>query len=386
MRRNLFLLLGAVCSLGIYSCTKTTADIEAEEADDLVVAERRAKDCDCDPSVATNIFDIRRLVAPNSCGLDTIQKGFGFTEGPAVDKWGNVYFTDQPNDKIFRWDAKTGKVTLFLTGTGRANGMMFDKRGNLIAAADMHGELWKIRPNGTHEVLVDNYKGKLLNGPNDVWINPQTGGMYITDPMFPRGYWDASDPRKTGNPGWPPIYSEQGAGIAGHVYYLAPGSKKLVRVTSETDPNWGAVNIFPNGVVGTPDGKKLYVNNWTGDATGKIRVFDILHNGRLANMKVLVDGLKGCDGMSMDEKGNIYVSNAEGVTAFDKYGTKVFNIPCGTGGNRGATNNVFAGKDEKTLFITGTADRITSLKMNVRGVEKFDDRGYGHGGGHGHHW
>ena len=50
----------------------------------------------------------------------------------------------------------------------------------------MHGELWKIRPDGRHKVLVDNYQGKLLNGPNDVWINPVDGGIYITDPILQR--------------------------------------------------------------------------------------------------------------------------------------------------------------------------------------------------------
>jgi hypothetical protein len=99
--------------------------------------------------------------------------------------------------------------------------------------ADMHGELWKIHPDGTHEVLVNNYNGKLLNGPNDVWINPVTGGIYITDPIFPRDYWDASDPRKQP---WEPTHSEQAAvGKGGHVYYLAPGSNTLVRVTQWQD-------------------------------------------------------------------------------------------------------------------------------------------------------
>ena len=153
--------------------------------------------------------------------LVSLAEGFSFTEGPAADRHGNVFFTDQPNDRIYRWDAGTGKVTLFLEGTGRANGMIFDREGNLIAASDMHGELWKIRPDGSHKVLVDNYQGKLLNGPNDVWINPANGGIYITDPIFPRGYWDAGDPRQQA---WEPTHSEQSPqGKGGHVYYLPAG-------------------------------------------------------------------------------------------------------------------------------------------------------------------
>lgn len=295
--------------------------------------------------------------------LENLGSGYKFTEGPAVDKNGNVFFTDQPDDKIYKWDATTNIITPFLTGTGRSNGMEFDKDGNLITCADMHGELWKIAPDGTHTVLASNYNGKLLNGPNDVWINPVTGGMYITDPIFPRDYWEASDPRKTGNPSWPPTHSEQAAtGKGGHVYYLAPGSSTLVRVTTQSD--WDA-DSWPNGVVGTPDGKKLYVNKWAGDNMGGTWVFDINADGSLSNMKKFTD--MGGDGMSMDERKNIYISNGLGVVVFDPTGKKLVTIF--TGG--GATNNVFGGTDNKTLVITGPTDKLNSLKMNVKGIEKF---------------
>ena len=81
---------------------------------------------------ADDIYDPLGLVSPGRGELVTIQAGFKFTEGPAVDRHGNVYFTDQPDDRIYRWDAGTRKVTLFLEGTGRANGMAFDEEGNLI--------------------------------------------------------------------------------------------------------------------------------------------------------------------------------------------------------------------------------------------------------------
>jgi gluconolactonase len=309
----------------------------------------------------SSIYDPFRLVsASQHSKLDTIQKGFSFTEGPAVDKQGNVFFTDQPNDKIYRWDAVTGSITTFLTGTGRANGMAFDKDGYLIACADMYGELRKIAPDGSQTVVVNNYNGKLLNGPNDVWINPVTGGMYITDPMFPRPYWDAGDPRRQG---WEPTHSEQSpTGKGGYVYYLAPGSNTLIRVTTDA-MGWDS-DSWPNGIVGTPDGKKLYVNKWYYDNMGGTWVFDINADGTLSNMKKFID--MGGDGMSMDDRGNIYISNGLGVTAFDPKGNKIFNVP-----TNGATNNVFAGRNNKLLFITGAVDRVTSLKMNVKGVEKF---------------
>jgi len=324
--------------------------------------------------VPSDIYDPMGLVAHGPRGqLVRVAKGFSFTEGPANDRHGNVYFTDQPNDKIYRWDANSGKVTLFLEGTGRANGTIFDREGNLITASDMHGEVWKIRPDGSHRVLINNYQGKLLNGPNDVWINPVNGGIYITDPIFPRGYWDATDPRQQG---WEPTHSEQAPqGKGGHVYYLAAGARALVRVTSDA-LGWES-DSWPNGVVGTPDGKKLYVNKWAGDNHGGTWVFDIKRDGTLRNMRKFSDW--GGDGMSMDEQGNIYISNGTGVMAFDPDGNNVLRIPIANVPNvdkdgkpikeSGATNNTFAGQDGRTLFITGPTSSIMTIRMNVKGSE-----------------
>ncbi len=309
---------------------------------------------------ASDIYDPFGLVSRRG-RLVTLAEGFNFTEGPAVDRRGNVFFTDQPDDRIYRWDARTGAVTLFLEGTGRANGMAFDRHGNLIACADMYGELWKIRPDGSHEVLVDNYEGKLLNGPNDVWINPVNGGMYITDPIFPRPYWESDDPRQQG---WEPTHSEQAPqGKGGHVYYLPSGARKLVRVTSEA-MGWES-DSWPNGVVGTPDGQKLYVNKWYYDNKGGTWVFDINPDGTLSNMRKLTDW--GGDGMSMDELGNVYISNGEGVMAFDPDGNNILRI----GIQGGATNNTFAGRDGKTLFITGPVDKVTAIRMKVKGARNW---------------
>jgi gluconolactonase len=319
--------------------------------------------------IPVDIYDPTGLVSAEWGGnLVRLGRGFSFTEGPAADERGNVFFTDQPNDRIYRWDARTNKISLFLEGTGRANGMIFECDGDLIAAADLHGELWKIRPDGSHKVLVDDYRGKLLNGPNDVWINPKNGGIYITDPIFPRGYWEAGDPRQQP---WEPTRSEQSPqGKGGHVYYLPPGGRKLVRVTSDA-LGWES-DSWPNGVVGTPDGKKLYVNKWYYDNRGGTWVFDIKRDGSLTNMRKFSDW--GGDGMSMDEKGNVYISNGEGVLAFDPDGNNILKIP--TGG--GATNNTFAGRDGRTLFITGPVDQVTAIRMNVRGAgDSCRDRKHG---------
>ena len=343
-------------------------------------------------SQTSGIFDPEHLISPSQHGqVTTLGTGFSFTEGPAVDRHGNVFFTDQPNDKIYRWDHHTGNISLFLSGTGRANGMAFDRDGNLITCSDLHGEVWKIFPDGSHIVLVNNYNGKLLNGPNDVWINPVTGGMYFTDPIFPRGYWDPGDPRQQA---WPPTHSEQApTGKGGYVYYLPPGGHKLVRVTTEA-MGWNS-DVWPNGIVGSPDGRKLYVNLWSGDGMAGTYEFDINWDGSLSNMRLFTQW--GGDGMSMDDRGDIFISNALGVVGVDRKGNHILTIPVGAGAG---TNNTFAaiGKEHRDawelswnkdhhdgdhdrddrndhdaddfnlLFITDGFGTIEGVKMNVTGV------------------
>ena len=103
--------------------------------------------------------------------VQLLAAGFKFTEGPASDKDGNVYFTDQPNDRILVWSID-GKLSTFMEKSGRSNGLSFDHKGNLWACADEKNELWRIARSGKLTVVVKSYNGKLLNGPNDVWVRP----------------------------------------------------------------------------------------------------------------------------------------------------------------------------------------------------------------------
>ena len=81
------------------------------------------------------------------------------------------------------------ELSTFMQPSGRANGMYMDAKGNLIACADEKNELWSIAPDKKVTVLVTDYEGKYLNGPNDVWVAPN-GAMYITDPFYKRTWWD----------------------------------------------------------------------------------------------------------------------------------------------------------------------------------------------------
>ena len=105
------------------------------------------------------------IIAPGA-KLEKLGGGYEFTEGPAVDREGNVFFTDQPNDRIVKWSAADGKFSDWLKPAGRANGTYFDKDGNLLACADEKNELWSIAPDKKVTVLATNFGGKLLNGPN----------------------------------------------------------------------------------------------------------------------------------------------------------------------------------------------------------------------------
>jgi gluconolactonase len=257
---------------------------------------------------------------------------FKFTEGPACDAEGNVFFTDQPNDRILKWSTD-GKLSTFLQPCGRANGLCFDGKGNLWACADAKNELWMIAPDRKVTVVVKGYKGKLLNGPNDVWVRPD-GGLYFTDPFYKRPYWKRG-PREQDVEG---------------VYYLAPDHKTLSRVAGDLKQ--------PNGLIGTPDGKKLYVADIGASRT---YAYDVKLDGTLASKRLFCK--LGSDGMTLDDEGNVYLTG-RGVTVFDRAGKQVAHIDVP---EPWTANVCFGGKDRKTLFITASTG-LYGLKMRVKGV------------------
>jgi len=124
------------------------------------------------------IFDSLKVIVAGA-KLNKVSSQFSFTEGPATDKKGNIYFTDQPNDKIWKYSVD-GKLSMFMDKTGRSNGLYFDHKGNLIACADNKDELWSISPDKKVTVLLSNFQGHRFNGPNDLWIDA-AGGIYFTD-------------------------------------------------------------------------------------------------------------------------------------------------------------------------------------------------------------
>jgi gluconolactonase len=271
------------------------------------------------------------IVAPGAA-LEKLAGDFKFTEGPAADAAGNVFFTDQPNDRILKWSVD-GKLSTFLQPCGRSNGLCFDKDGNLWACADAKNELWRIDPAGRVTVVVKDYQGKLLNGPNDVWVRPD-GGVYFTDPYYKRDYW------KRG----PKEIDVEG------VYYLAPDHKTLTRVVDDLRK--------PNGIIGTPDGRTLYVADIGGNKTF---AYDVRPDGSLANKRLFCE--LGSDGMTIDDAGNVYLTG-RGVTVFDKAGKQIEKIAVP---ESWTANVCFGGPDRQTLFITASKG-LYGLRMRVRGA------------------
>jgi len=274
------------------------------------------------------------VIAPGA-KLEKLGGGYEFTEGPAVDRDGNVFFTDQPNDRIVKWSAADGRFSDWLKPAGRANGTYFDQDGNLIACADEKNELWSISPDKKVTVLVTNFGGKLLNGPNDLWIRPD-GGLYFTDPLYKRNYWKRD-----------PARQQDGE----HVYYLTPDRKTVTRVAVDLKQ--------PNGIIGTPDGKTLYVADI---GARKSYAYDVQPDGALVNKRLFCN--LGSDGMTIDAEGNVYLTG-RGVTVFDKTGKQIEQIPVAepwTG------NVIFGGKDRDLLFITASKS-VYGLKMRVKGAK-----------------
>ena len=275
--------------------------------------------------------DARRGIIAPGAKLEKLAGGFQFTEGPAADARGNVFFTDQPNDRILRWSVD-GKLSTFLQPSGRANGLCFDAQGNLWACADEKNALWSISPDRKITVVVKDFEGKLLNGPNDVWIRPDQG-IYFTDPYYKRGYWKRG-PKQIGE----------------HVYYLASDHKQLRRVVDDMKQ--------PNGIIGTPDGKTLYIADI---GAGRTYAYDIQADGALTNKRLFCE--LGSDGMTIDNEGNVYLTG-KGVTVFDRSGKQIEHIEV----NEPWTANVcFGGRDMHTLFITASKS-LYGIRMRVKGV------------------
>ena len=263
--------------------------------------------------------------------LTRLSQAYAFTEGPATAKNGDVYFTDQPNDRIVRWNGRTFED--WMKPAGRANGLAFAPNGDLIACADGENQLWAISPDRTVRALVKQYEGESLNGPNDVWVR-RDGALFLTDPLYERPYWKGGVARRRGH----------------DVFFLSADRKTFRPVATDLKQ--------PNGIIGTSDGRTLYVSDIDAGRTYRYRAAP---DGTLRDKTLFC--AQGSDGMTLDDAGNVYLTG-KGVTVYDRTGAKVETIAVPEPWTANAT---FGGRDRRTLFVTASRG-VYTLRMRTRGA------------------
>ncbi len=253
--------------------------------------------------------------------IKKLHTSFKFTEGPAADPQGNVYFTDIPDEKIYKIDLK-GALSVFTDKSNHANGLMFNAKGELVAC-EMDGTIvaWNVETK-TRRVITGEYKGKRYNAPNDLVLD-KAGGVYFTDPNF-----RAPEPNPQDKLG---------------VYYVS--AKGDVTRLIDGLPK-------PNGVILSPDEKTLYVVP-TGQA--EMMAYAVETPGKISAGKVFCtlkqpEGKKGTggDGLAIDAKGNLYITSQLGLQVFDPAGKALGIIAF----PEQPSNAAFGGADLKTLYVT----------------------------------
>jgi gluconolactonase len=284
-----------------------------------------------------------------------------FTEGPTVDDEGNVYFTDTYGNRIVKL-AGDGQWSVFREPSNRANGLLFDQEGRLIACEGSDEKADRPRltrtnvQSGEVEVIAERYQGKRLNQPNDVTMDSQ-GRLYFSD-------------RPRTNPA--PDQTNVDA-----VYRIDPdGTLTQVLVEPDIDK--------PNGLVISPDDKTFYLIEANGEEGGArmIRAYDLQPDGSVSNMRVFHDFYPGRsgDGMTIDSEGNLYVAaglnrrRGTSETLDTKCGVHVFSpdgqlkkfIPVW---EDTITNCAFGGPEWKTLYITA-GKTLFRYENDIRGTRR----------------
>ncbi len=270
--------------------------------------------------------------------VSLVKDGFQFTEGPAGNATGELFFTDIPADTIFRMTPQ-GEFVELVKPSGHANGLMLDASGKLLAC-QMDGSLVAIDPaKGAVKVLASEFEGKRFNAPNDLVID-KSGGVYFTDPLY-----RAPNPLPQGSMG---------------VYYR-DASGKVTQVAKDLPA--------PNGVGLSPDESTLYV---IPSQSPDMLAYPITEPGKVGASRVLCK-LKqpenlpesrpgGGDGMTVDELGNLYITAATGVQVFSAGGEYLGTIKV----PQQPANVIFAGMEGKTLYMTARTG-LYRVEMKVRG-------------------
>jgi gluconolactonase len=269
--------------------------------------------------------------------VETVHKEFAFTEGPAWDPRGALYFTDIPNSTIHRL-GDDDKLSKFTADSKHTNGIMVAADGRMLAC-QMDGQVVSYDvETGKVTVLADSYQGKRFNAPNDLVIDKR-GGIYFTDPLF-------RAPR--------PL--PQGVQA---VYYIG-AQGEVTRVTDDI--------AAPNGIALSPDGTKLYV---APSRQAEMLVYDVDGPGKLSGRRTLCrlkqpEGKDdtGGDGMAVDVEGNLYFTTNLGVEIFSDEGKHrgLVMFP------EQPANVTLGGPDGKTMYVTARTG-LYRVTMPIAGLK-----------------
>lgn len=249
-----------------------------------------------------------------------------------------VIWSDIPGDRVLRWTAATGAVSVDREGVEFTNGRTLDREGRVVECS--HGERAVLRrePDGATTVIADRWAGVRLNSPNDVVVRSD-GSVWFTDPSY-----GITQPAE-GHPG----EREYGAHW---VFRVDPESGSVEPVVQDMDD--------PNGLAFSPDESILYVSD-SGPAH-HIRAYDVVDGRRCANGRVLAVVSPGVpDGFRVDVHGNLWTSSADSVQVVDPDGTRLGAVPV----PEVVANLCFGGPDGTTLFVTATTG-LYRLPTRVR--------------------
>lgn len=297
-------------------------------------------------AISTGSQTLAQDILPDQARVTALGQ-VAFTEGPAWHADGSVYFSDIENNRIMRL-SPAGQLGVFRMPSGKANGLLFDHQGRLVACEGGNRRITRTDADGTIHVLADRYRGKRFNTPNDITIDSK-GRLYFTDPR----YGD-----RTGLE----IFDDGGNAIEG-VYRI--------------DSDGGVTRVLgneigrPNGIAVSPDDKYLFVADNANDDAGMSRClwrFDLDESGNVdtSSRKKLFDwgSDRGPDGMAVDRDGRLYVTAGLNFPApphetAGKYKAGVYVISPDGGLLETipvpmdmVTNCAFGGPDRKTLYIT----------------------------------
>jgi len=277
-------------------------------------------------AIATQLNAQRPLLVVQGGTVRRIADGFGFVEGPAADSDGNLYFSDIPRERIYRWNPRSG-IDTFQEETGGANGLRFTPDGQMLVCEMSSRRVTAIDSSGRVSVVAATFEGRRFNSPNDLWIDP-IGGIYFTDPRYG---------------------SDENREIDGdHVYYISPDRTTIRRVVNDL--------VRPNGITGTLDGSRVYVAD---HGAGQTFSYRPSADGSLEDKRLFA--MQGSDGMTVDELGNVYLTGQD-ITVYNPNGDQIGSIAV----PETPANLTFGGEDGKTLFITARTS-LYALAMNVTG-------------------